>query len=76
MSDKDWNPRLSVEVTEEQYNKLSKLIPWGNKKRFFGVIIDDVIRLLEEHGQKFFAAVLTRSIKLEEYTHLLDEDKK
>lgn len=74
--DKDWSPRLTLELTEEQYNKLLKLIPWGIKRKLFSVIIDDIIRLIENHGQKFIAAILTRSIKLEEYTHLLDEDKK
>lgn len=73
MTDRDWSPRLTIELTEEQYNELLKLVPWGIKRKLFSVIIDDIIRLLKEHGQKFLAAILTRSIKLEEYTHLLEE---
>ena len=72
--DRDCSPRLTIELTEEQYNKLLKLVPWGIKRKLFSVVIDDIIRLLETHGQKFLAAVLTKSIKLEEYSSLkIDE---
>lgn len=66
----EWHPRLSVEITEQQYRDLERLIPWGNKKKVFGVIVDDVIRHLEKHGEKFLAAVLHKYIKLEDYTSM------
>lgn len=65
---REWHPRLSVEITEQQYRDLERLIPWGNKKKVFGVVVDDVIRHLKRHGEKFIAAVLHRHIKLEDYT--------
>lgn len=72
--DKDYRPRLSVEISEEQQRDLSKLIPWGVKNKLFCVIVDDVIRLMKEHGQKFLAAVLSKAIGLEDYTSLEIED--
>ena len=72
---KEWSPRLTVEVTEEQYKKLSRLIPWGIKRQLFSVIIDDIIRLLGTHGQEFLAAVLSKSIKLEEYSSIKIDKK-
>jgi len=68
MEDKPYRPRLSIELTDEQQVKLLRLIPWGVKNKLFSIIVDDVIRLMEEHGQKFLAAVLTRAIKLEDWT--------
>ncbi len=68
MEDKSYRPRLSIELTDEQQVKLLRLIPWGVKNKLFSIIVDDVIRLMEEHGQKFLAAVLTRAIKLEDWT--------
>lgn len=63
-------PRLSVEITEEQRSELVRLIPWGVKSQLFSIIVDDIIRLLRKHGESFLAAVLTRKLKLEEYSSL------
>lgn len=68
MEDKSYRPRLSIELTEEQQVKLLRLIPWGVKNKLFSIIVDDVIRLMEEHGQKFLAAVLTKAIQLEDWS--------
>jgi len=68
MEDKSYRPRLSIELTDEQQVKLLRLIPWGVKNKLFSIIVDDVIRLMEEHGQKFLAAVLTKAIKLEDWS--------
>ena len=68
MEDKSYRPRLSIELTEEQQVKLLKLIPWGVKNKLFSIIVDDVISLMEKHGQKFLAAVLTKSIELGDWS--------
>ena len=68
MEDKSYRPRLSIELTDEQQVKLLRLIPWGVKNKLFSIIVDDVIRLMEEHGQKFLAAVLTKAIQLEDWS--------
>jgi hypothetical protein len=68
--DKDYRPRLSVEITEEQARQLRDLIPWGSRKQLFSIIVEDVIRLLREHGTTYIAAVLARQLKLEDYISL------
>ena len=70
MDEKDYRPRLSIDLTEEQQMDLSRLIPWGVKGQLFSIIVDDVIRNMKEHGQIFIAAALSRAIKLEDYTSL------
>lgn len=64
---KNYKPRLSIEITEEQRKELIRLIPWGMKSQLFSIIIDDVIFMLKKHKQRFLAAVLTRSLQLENY---------
>lgn len=63
-------PRLSIEITEDQSQKLWKLIPWGLKNQIFCVIVDDVIEMLEKHGEKFLAAVLSKKLSLKDYSSI------
>ena len=76
MDDKSYRPRLSIELTEEQQVKLLRLIPWGVKNKLFSIIVDDVIRLMEKHGQQFLAAVLTKNIQLEDWVSLEVKENK
>jgi len=74
----DYRPRLSVEISEEQNNALGRLIPWGVKSEFFSAIIDDVIELLETHGEVVIAAILSKRLKAKNFPVMkeaLDEHK-
>ena len=70
MMNRDYRPRLSVEITDEQARQLRDLIPWGSRKQLFSIIVEDVIRLLRAHGTTYIAAVLARQLKLEDYISL------
>ena len=59
----NYRPRLSIEITEEQNRKLKQLIPWGVKNQLFQLIVDDVIEMIEEHGEIIVAAMLARKLK-------------
>ena len=72
---KEYLPRLSIELTPEQQADLQRLLPWGQKTAFFRPIIEDVIRLLKEHGHKFIGAVSSRQISLEDYMYTRTGDK-
>ena len=64
-------PRLSINITEEQQRKISRLFPWGTQKKVFGVIIDDLISLCETHGaDKVIGAFMSRYIRLEEISRI------
>lgn len=59
-------PRLSVDLEEEQFNKLLKLIPHGLKRQIFSVIVDDLIEMLESTTKReaVFAAILSRLVNV------------
>ena len=71
----NYRPRLSIVLTDKQHKALQRLIPWGVQKQLFSIIVDDVIRLMERHGQVFIAAALSKAIKMEEYSSLKLEEK-
>ena len=62
-----YRPRLSVEITEQQANELRRCLAYKTRKPLFSAIIDDIIRLYDEHGEMFLAAVIDKKITLEEY---------
>lgn len=56
-------PRLSVEITDEQFRDLQRLIPHGLKTPLFRVLIDDLIVLLEgENPHITIGAFLTNKV--------------
>ena len=63
MNNTEWRPRLSLEITQKQYNKLQKLLPWRLKTKIFSMLIDDLINVLEE-GPESIGALISRSIKI------------
>lgn len=60
-------PRLSIELTPEQSEKLKKLFPHGTKKIVFGLVVDDLIDIFEKHGAgKVIGAFIHRQITLKD----------
>lgn len=59
---KPYIPRLNIEITQEQYDKLNMYIPQGNKKLIFGLIVQDLINLCDRHGPKVLALLVERAI--------------
>jgi len=57
-------PRLSIDLTPEQYQELNELIPWGLKSALFGVIVDDLIEVLKKTKTRrlFIALIMRRKI--------------
>lgn len=61
-------PRLSIEITEEQEDKLKELIPYGLKKQIFQAMVDDLIVILEgEDPYKVAGAIINKNLKLEDF---------
>lgn len=86
MIEKDkYSHRLSIDITEEQYFRLQKLIPWGMKRILFSVIVDDVIDILdglssndedkENAAASFIGLVVSKKIKLKDYSNVINERK-
>ena len=57
-----YRPRITIDVTEQQRNDLQRLVPWGTQNALFGSLIDQLIPLLEEHGDTIIAFILNNKI--------------
>jgi hypothetical protein len=63
MSD-DYKPRFSFEITEEQQSRVNKAFgTYGIRKAVFSVILDDLLDMVEQHGQVVVGILLDRATK-------------
>jgi hypothetical protein len=44
---KAWKPRITVEVSEHQYNILKEHIPYGMQKQVLGVLFEEGFNFVE-----------------------------
>jgi predicted CopG family antitoxin len=70
----EWRPRLSIEITKDQYLKLQNLVPWGVKGALFSELVDGVIELLEKEGEVVIAAILSKQLKAKDILEAKDEN--
>ena len=68
-----WRPRLSIELSEQQFKELQDLFPWGTKQAFFSMLIDELIDILKAKGEMAVIAVLAGGIKYREMSRTLSE---
>jgi hypothetical protein len=61
-----YTPRLSIDITEEQFMELNRLFDHGLRKIVFGVIVDEVIRLMKIDKSTFIAAIYYKKLTLDE----------
>lgn len=67
MPAEDYHPRFSFEITEEQQARANRLLSThGIRKAIFGVILDDVLDMIEEHGQIVVGILLNEAVKSKE----------
>lgn len=70
----DYRPRFSFDITEEQQSRANKLIvTHGMRKALFQAILDDVLDLIEEHGQIIAGVIMDRRAKPREVVPLLNK---
>lgn len=43
-------PKLTVEITREQQNRIANLFPHGTLKPTIGLVLDELLDLMETHG--------------------------
>ena len=65
--------RITFEVTDEQYNKLKDHLGYGLMKRLFGALVDDTVIMLDEFGDVFVIAVLTKRVS---YRCIIEEKER
>jgi hypothetical protein len=69
----DYRPRFSFDITDEQQTRCDKLISThGMRKALFQPILDDVLDLLEEHGQIIAGIIMGKKAKPKEVMPILN----
>lgn len=73
----EYTPRLSVDLTQEQFSALQELIPYRMKKQVFHFLVDGLIKMLSkaspETKKSFFGMVLHHQIEASDiFTYLKD----
>jgi len=72
----DYKPRLTIDLREDQRQRLSRLIPWGMAGHVFRKAIDDVLDLVEEFGAPALTAILHDMIPDKKYLSIAKEAKR
>jgi len=59
-----YKPRFSFEISQEQQNRTNRLLStYGLRKSVFSVVLDDVLDLIEQHGQVVIGVILDGQAK-------------
>jgi len=74
---KEWRPRIVFEITKEQQDRADKYLgTHGIRKTVFNVILDDLLDLIEEHGQIVVGILLDKATRPREILPSLAEAKR
>ena len=72
----DYKPRFSFEITEEQKMRADTLLStYGLRKNIFGVILDDLLDMIESSGMIVVGVILSRAAKPREIIPALVDAK-
>ena len=67
----DYRPRLTVDITEDQFLQLQKHLERGVRRVVFQAIVADLLRLFEQHGAGIvIGALVERAISLKDICKL------
>ena len=56
----EYRPKLSILLTDEQRQKLNRLLPWGSGTLLFSAIVDELIEVLEEYGHAAIGLIVSK----------------
>jgi len=63
--------RIIIDVTEEEYQLLLR-IPWGERQPVFRELVSDMLKAMSFNAPAFIAGVVSRRIKLSDFSKLGD----
>ena len=70
----DYRPRFSFDITDEQQTRCDKLInTHGMRKALFQPILNDLLDLLEEHGQVIAGLIMGKKTNPKEIMPILKQ---
>jgi len=67
--------RLSVDIPEDLYQRLSRLVPHGLRVVIFEILINDLCDSIETNGNTIFGAVCAKKIGLSDISDTLKGKK-
>lgn len=68
------SPKFAFEITEEQQFRALKLFDtYGIRKAIFSPLLDEVMDMIEEHGNIVVSVMLDKKVKLREIIPSLSE---
>lgn len=57
-------PRLSIDISEEQQQRLLSMnLPWGWQRALFSKIIDNIIEIHDKYGSNAIACIVAGQVK-------------
>jgi hypothetical protein len=59
---KEYTPRLSIEIKKETYLRMKDKIPWGLTTKVMSALLEDLLDLIDTHGDIVIAAILNRCL--------------
>lgn len=70
----DYKPRFSFEISEAQQKRVNVLLStYGLRKSVFGPILDDLLDLIEAHGNIILGIILDGATKPKEIMPILNK---
>jgi len=72
MTEDEYRPRFSFEISEEQQKRISVVLnTYGLKKTIFSIILDDLLDMIEKHGNIVVGVILDKQLKPREVIPIL-----
>lgn len=69
----DYRPRFVFEISEEQQKRVNILLStYGLKKTIFGIVLDELLDLIEKHGNVIIGIILDGQVKPREIIPILN----
>jgi len=74
MTNDEYRPRISFDISEEQRVRADKLIAtYGIRKTIFNILLDDLLDLIEEHGSIAIGILISGKLKPREMIPILNK---
>jgi len=70
----DWRPRIAIDLSPDEFEKLNKYIPRGLKKRVIGTLIEGLVKALEKDPVNTVTDILTMELTALQLMGLEKED--
>lgn len=75
MSDSNYRPRITAEITQESYNEITNILPRGWQRLLFQSIVDGVLDLYKRGGLNAISLCINKHIEVDRMIDLACQRK-